>query len=102
MLPALFDHSWQSTLFAGAAGLLTLALRSNHARVRHWVAGGIVQISGALCGSGGFSAVLGAGGSAKQHRRGRDRRASRGRPIRQSAAGLPTCPTKVPRHQHHW
>jgi uncharacterized protein (TIGR03435 family) len=33
------NHLWQSTLFAGAAGLLTLALRNNPARVRHgiWV-----------------------------------------------------------------
>lgn len=31
------DHLWQSTLFAGAAGLLTLAVRENHARVRHWL-----------------------------------------------------------------
>jgi bla regulator protein blaR1 len=29
------NHLWQSTLFAGLAGLLTLALRKNHARVRH-------------------------------------------------------------------
>ncbi len=34
---ALANHLWQSTLFAGVAGLLTLALRDNHARVRHWV-----------------------------------------------------------------
>src|SRR5260221_14572769 len=34
---ALANHLWQSTLFAGVAGLLTLALRNNHARVRHWV-----------------------------------------------------------------
>jgi len=33
----LANHLWQSTLFAGAAGLLTLALRTNDARVRHWV-----------------------------------------------------------------
>src|ERR1700733_422101 len=34
------DHLWQSTLFAGIAGVLTLALRENGARVRHciWVA----------------------------------------------------------------
>src|ERR1700691_1743800 len=34
------NHLWQSTLFAGVAGLLTLALRKNHARVRHrvWLA----------------------------------------------------------------
>lgn len=31
------NHLWQSTLFAAAAGLLTLALRKNPARVRHWV-----------------------------------------------------------------
>ena len=35
MLPALFNHLWQSTLFAGVAGLLTLALHKNHARLRH-------------------------------------------------------------------
>src|SRR5882672_3278376 len=31
------NHLWQSTLFAGLAGLLTLTLRNNHARVRHGV-----------------------------------------------------------------
>ncbi len=31
------EHLWQSAFFAGAAGLLTLALRNNAARVRHWV-----------------------------------------------------------------
>jgi len=31
------NHLWQSTLFAGAAGLLTLILRKNPARVRHWI-----------------------------------------------------------------
>ncbi|HTX37345.1 MAG TPA: M56 family metallopeptidase [Bryobacteraceae bacterium] len=31
------NHLWQSTLFAGAAGLLALALRKNRARVRHGV-----------------------------------------------------------------
>src|SRR5258707_15135600 len=37
---SLANHLWQSTLFAGLAGLLTLALRNNHARVRHgiWLA----------------------------------------------------------------
>jgi Zn-dependent protease with chaperone function len=34
---AILDHLWQSTLFAGAAGLLTLLLRGNAARVRFWV-----------------------------------------------------------------
>jgi bla regulator protein blaR1 len=36
----LANHLWQSTLFALAAGLLTLALRKNHARTRHgiWLA----------------------------------------------------------------
>jgi bla regulator protein BlaR1 len=34
------NHLWQSTIFACAAGLLTLALRKNHARIRHsiWLA----------------------------------------------------------------
>jgi bla regulator protein BlaR1 len=31
------DHLWQSSIFAGAAGLLTLALRKNRARLRHWL-----------------------------------------------------------------
>ena len=34
---AFANHLWQSTLFAGVAGLLALALRKNHARVRHGV-----------------------------------------------------------------
>ena len=33
--PALGNHLWQSTLFAIAAGLLTLILRNNHARIRY-------------------------------------------------------------------
>jgi bla regulator protein BlaR1 len=39
----LADHLWQSTLFAGMAGLLTLALARNRARVRHgvWLAASI-------------------------------------------------------------
>ena len=38
--PAMADHLWQSTLFAIAAALLTLALRRNQARIRHslWLA----------------------------------------------------------------
>ena len=35
--PAVGNHLWQSTLFAVAAGLLTLALRKNHARTRYWL-----------------------------------------------------------------
>lgn len=31
------NHLWQSTLFAGFAALLTLALRKNQARTRYWV-----------------------------------------------------------------
>jgi hypothetical protein len=40
MIPSLANHLWQSTLVAGAAGLLTLALRPNHARTRYalWLA----------------------------------------------------------------
>ncbi|HEY4363610.1 MAG TPA: M56 and DUF3738 domain-containing protein [Bryobacteraceae bacterium] len=36
-LAPLANHLWQSTLFAVAAALLTLALRNGPARVRHWV-----------------------------------------------------------------
>src|SRR6185437_4423680 len=38
--PSVADLLWQSTLFAAAAGLLTLALRKNSARVRYslWLA----------------------------------------------------------------
>ena len=36
-LAPIANHLWQSTLFGCAAGLLTLALRKNSARVRHWV-----------------------------------------------------------------
>lgn len=36
-LSPLANHLWQSSLFAGIAGLLTLALGNNRARVRHWV-----------------------------------------------------------------
>jgi bla regulator protein BlaR1 len=35
--PALGNHLWQSTLFAVAAGLLTLVLRKQHARARYWL-----------------------------------------------------------------
>src|SRR5262245_11193207 len=33
----LANHLWQSTLFAVIAGLLSLALAKNHARVRYWI-----------------------------------------------------------------
>ena len=35
--PALGNHLWQSTLFAVAAGLLTLVFRKHHARARYWL-----------------------------------------------------------------
>jgi bla regulator protein BlaR1 len=35
--PTLGNHLWQSTLFAIVAGLLTLALRNNHAQSRYWL-----------------------------------------------------------------
>jgi uncharacterized protein (TIGR03435 family) len=35
--PALGNHLWQSTVFACAAGLLTLTLRQNQARARYWL-----------------------------------------------------------------
>jgi uncharacterized protein (TIGR03435 family) len=37
MMHALVEHLWESTLFALAAGLATLALRNNAARVRYWL-----------------------------------------------------------------
>ena len=37
MTGPLFDHLWQSTLFAAAVGLLTLAFRGNRAGVRYWL-----------------------------------------------------------------
>jgi beta-lactamase regulating signal transducer with metallopeptidase domain len=37
LAPSIGNHLWQSTLFAAAAGLLTLALRKNHARTRYWL-----------------------------------------------------------------
>jgi uncharacterized protein (TIGR03435 family) len=41
--PSLADHLWQSTLFAAAAGLLTLMLRKNHAGIRYclWLAASV-------------------------------------------------------------
>lgn len=43
MIEALANHLWQSTLFASAAALLTLALRTNRAQVRHavWLAASV-------------------------------------------------------------
>jgi bla regulator protein BlaR1 len=35
--PGAANHLWQSTLFAIAAGLLTLLLRKHHATARHWL-----------------------------------------------------------------
>ena len=37
MIDALTSHLWQSTIFAGAAALLTLAFRANRAQVRYWL-----------------------------------------------------------------
>jgi len=37
MIGPLTNHLWQSTVFAVAAGLLTIALRKNRAQVRYWV-----------------------------------------------------------------
>ena len=33
--PMVGDHLWQSTLFAAAAAMMTLAVRKNQARVRY-------------------------------------------------------------------
>src|ERR1700678_4300553 len=37
MMGQLTNHLWQSTFFAVAAGLLTLAFRKNRAKVRYWL-----------------------------------------------------------------
>jgi bla regulator protein BlaR1 len=37
MISGLINHLWQSTLFCGCAWLITLALRSNAAALRHWI-----------------------------------------------------------------
>jgi hypothetical protein len=37
VIAALLDHIWQSTLFAGGIGLLTLLFRRNSAAVRFWL-----------------------------------------------------------------
>jgi len=37
MLAPLANHLWQSTIFAGTAGLLTLLLRKNSAQTRYWL-----------------------------------------------------------------
>jgi len=34
---ALLNHLWQSTAVVGIAWLLSLALKTNHARTRYWV-----------------------------------------------------------------
>ncbi len=36
-MEAILNHLWQSTVFAGLAWLLTLALKKNRAQVRYWV-----------------------------------------------------------------
>src|ERR1035441_6323880 len=37
MIAELTNHLWQSTFFAAAAGLLTVAFRGNRAKVRYWL-----------------------------------------------------------------
>jgi hypothetical protein len=37
MIGIVAAHLWQSTLWAAAAALLTLAFRANKAQVRHWL-----------------------------------------------------------------
>ena len=45
MISMLANHFWQSTVFAAAAGLLTLVLRRNHARDTRYLAGGVAEVS---------------------------------------------------------
>ena len=37
MLEMIWNHLWQSTLFAGAVAILALAFRNNRAHVRYWL-----------------------------------------------------------------
>ena len=37
MLTELFNHVWQSMLFAIAAGVLTHVFRNNRAQIRYWL-----------------------------------------------------------------
>ena len=37
MIPGVAAHLWQSTVFAGAAWIVALAMRENRAQVRYWV-----------------------------------------------------------------
>lgn len=66
MIAAVFDHLWQSTLFATAAGLLTLAFATNRAPVRYglWFAASakflvpfsaLVALGGALAPDAGWT-----------------------------------------------
>jgi bla regulator protein BlaR1 len=58
--PGVGNHLWQSTLFAVAAGLLTLVVRKNHARIRYgiWLAASVKFLlpSSLLVGIGGLLA----------------------------------------------
>jgi hypothetical protein len=37
MISTLANHLWQSTLFAAAAGLVSVGLRKNRAEARYWI-----------------------------------------------------------------
>ena len=53
-IEAVSNHLWQSTLFAAAAGLLSLASRRNRAQVRYLaLAGRIREVSHPVRGVGG-------------------------------------------------
>ena len=60
MLAALINHLWQSTLFALAVGILTLALRRNRPGVRYslWFAASVKFLIpfAVLTAAGGFAA----------------------------------------------
>jgi len=58
MIGALAAHIWQSTLFAIAAGLLTVAFRKNRAPVRYWL-----WFAASLKFFVPFSLLMSAGGS---------------------------------------
>ena len=51
------NHLWQSTVLVGVAALLTLSLRQNHARTRHWI-----WVAASLKFLVPFSAIMAIGG----------------------------------------
>ena len=65
-LPSFVNHLWLSTLFAAAAGLLTLAFRKNRASVRYWLwLGRIGEVPRSLFAVGGHREPIRMAGGAR-------------------------------------